>query len=284
LYLNQQDGTFSEIAGRAGVADPRGGMGAAIGDYDGDGWLDIFSTHWQDELNVLYHNLGPSGTLRAGSSGAPVAMLQFEDVTGRTGLGRMSLGLTGWGVTFFDADHDGDLDLYWTNGYTSPSPGDPTSCVRQPDRFSRYEQTRFVDQSTSLLASVPAGAGRGLAAADLDGDGDLDLVRTSNNGPVLILENRLPAGTDRSDANWLIVKPTGRLVVGTTVSVIAGGRTQHRTITAGTSFLSGEPPEAHFGLGSVRRVDRVEVRWPDGQARTWKDIPANQRFTVEGLP
>jgi hypothetical protein len=275
LYLNRGDGTFVEIAVTAGVNDPRGGMGATIGDYDHDGALDLFVTHWQDELNVLYRNLGSLGVH---VTGRPDLDLIFDDVTGVVGLGRSGLGFTGWGTVFLDADHDGDLDLYVTNGYTSPQPGDPSTCVSQRDQIFINESGRFVDRSAELLDGVSARAGRGLAAADLDGDGDLDLVRTSNNGPAVVLENRLARG------HWLIVEPTGPLVIGSLIRVTSGGREQTRVIQAGTSYLSSEPPVAHFGLGAAAVADRVEVVWPDEHRRVWTQVPADRRFTAESMP
>ncbi len=269
LFLNQQDGTFVEAASSAGVADPRGGMGASIGDLDGDGRWEIFSTHWQDELNVLYHFVRTMDTPQQSTSPIPL----YQDVTVERGLARQGYGygFTGWGTVFFDADHDGDLDLYWTNGYTSPGEADPGSCVRQPDRFMLFEKGRYVSGS-HRLANVPAGAGRGLVAADLDRDGDLDLIRTNNNGPVVVIENQMARG------HWFVVRPVDGVVPGCRVRITTEAGPQYRVILAGDSFMSCSPPEAHFGVGAHGRIDEVEVIWPDGTRRTWQDVPANQRL------
>ncbi len=286
LYVNQ-GGRFAEKGVAAGVADPRGGMGIAVGDYDLDGYLDLFSTHRQDDLNVLYRNLGPpvNGRIDRGrppDSSSPQETgsfdLRFDDATVAAALGRTGLGLTGWGTVFFDADHDGDLDLYITNGYTSPGTGKPGTCEPQPDRLLINVSGRFVDRSIELLRGVPVSTGRGLAAADLDGDGDLDLVRTANNGAAAVLENWCAQG------HWLIVRPLGTLVVGCRVSVTSRGRQQLRVIQAGTSFLSCQPPEAHFGLGTSTIVSRLEVTWPDGRRRVWRDVSGDQRFVAEPMP
>ena len=199
----------------------------------------------------------------------------FDDVTAAVGLGRSSRGLTGWGTTFFDADNDGDLDLYCTNGYTSPVPDRPGTCVPQPDRLLINERGRFTDESFEMLQAVTPSAGRGLVAADLDRDGDLDLVRTANNGEVTVLENRLASG------HWLVVRPAGAAVVGARVVVTCGGREQIRVVRAGVSYLSSEPREVHFGLGSATVVPRLEVTWPDGTTRIWRNVPADERFVAE---
>ncbi len=276
LYLNRRDGTFEEAGGLAGVADPRSGMGITVGDVDGDGRWDLFSTHWQDELNVLYRHVRD---LEGGHSATTVPVPLFGDVTARAGLARHALGLgaTGWGAVFFDADHDGDLDLYWTNGYTSPAGQAVDTCVKQPDLFAMNESAVFAP-ATQLLRNVPPGAGRGLAAGDLDGDGDLDLIRTNNNGEVVVIENRLATG------HWLIVKPAGALAVGCRVRITAGAKQQERVIVAGDSFLSCGPPEAHFGLGSEAAASEVEVRWPDGRRKTWQNVAADQRFIARAEP
>ena len=287
LYVNEGGGRFVERGVPAGVADPRGGMGLTVGDYDLDGYLDLFSTHWQDEANVLYRNLGPLvsgpvGVAPPAAISAPEAPggydLLFTDVTAGAGLSGAGIGLTGWGTVFFDADHDGDLDLYITNGYTSPGMDTSGACVPQPDRLLINESGRFVDRSAELLRDIPVSAGRGLAAADLDGDGDLDLVRMANNGSAVVLENWYARG------HWLIVRPAGSMVVGCRVRVTSGGREQLRVIQAGTSFLSCEPPEAHFGLATSITAARVEVTWPDGRQRVWRNVPADQWFVAEPMP
>jgi hypothetical protein len=266
FFLNDGDGTFTDTGAISGLADPRSGMGVALGDYDGDGLFDLFSTHWQDESNVLYRSLGNQG-----AQGVPI----FEDVTVQAKLAAPSIGRTGWGTAWGDFDHDGDVDLVVVNGYTSPAASEPSQCIPQPAMLFINSGGRFSEHGRDLgLAELARWAARGAGCADLDDDGDLDLVVSTNNGPLLAFENRLAAG------HWIKVRPEGGQVLGTTVRVQAGAHTQVRMIHAGSSYLCTEPPIAHFGLGPATRVEKVEVLWPDGTVDGLDNVAANVTITI----
>jgi hypothetical protein len=265
FFQNDGTGRWRDVGVISGLADPRSGMGVAVADYDGDGWFDVFSTHWQDESNVLYRNLG---------AGDPNEALIWDDVTTSTRLGAPSIGRTGWGALAADFDHDADVDILVVNGYTSPAPGDLTQCIGQPALFFVQEGNRFVDRSgASGLEALAALAARGAAAADLDDDGDLDVVVSTNNGPVRLFENRM------ADGHYLRIRPESP--IGCTASVRCGSKWQHRLIVAGSSYLSSEPPEAHFGLGGAAVADALIVQWPDGRRADQANVAADQTLLVK---
>jgi hypothetical protein len=121
-------------------------------------------------------------------------------------------------------------------------------------------------------------AGRGLAAGDYDNDGDVDLLVSVLDGPPVLLRN------DTAGGAWLTVipeVPPGRgTVVGTRVTVRAGGRVQVADVSSGESYLSANDPRLHFGLGRETSAARVEVRWPDGSVTVKDQVPAGRFLKV----
>ena len=155
LYINRGDGTFEEIGTLAGASysldgKAQSGMGAAVGDYDGDGYDDIFVTNLSNEGHTLYR--------RDGSD------LFFSDVTFPSGIGGASLLLTGWGTGFFDYDNDGDEDIFVTNGHVMDNIELLNSSLKylQPALLLENRMGKYVDVSSnrgSALSTLRAGRG-----------------------------------------------------------------------------------------------------------------------------
>ncbi len=166
LYRNRGDGTFADVTNRARVSDEGYGMGVVTGDYDNDGYPDIYVTNYGS--NVLYHNQG-NGT--------------FSDVTERSGVGGDDCSV---GAVWFDYDNDGLLDLYVGNYidfdpeyeyfYTPDGFPGPEAYAGQPDVLYRNRGDgtfEDVTQHTGLYRSD--GRAMGVGAADYDHDGFVDV-------------------------------------------------------------------------------------------------------------
>ncbi len=263
LLRNDGAGNFEDISFQTGMDDPRGGMGVALGDVDGDLDEDLFLTNWQLEANALYLN----NYVASGVGKAHVGT--FQDGTVRSGLGPAGVGVTSWGAVLFDADNDGDRDLFIPNGYTSPDYESTGICVGQPNQFFLNDgEGRFVDASAEAGADVTAElASRCVAVCDYDRDGRLDLLVTTNNGPAQLLHNELP-----SAGHWLGIRLRGSggnpFAIGARVELEAGELALVRTLTAGEGYLAGHAAELHFGLGENERVDKLSIHWPSGATTT----------------
>jgi hypothetical protein len=273
LYHNEQGQRFTEVALRAGVSVasdgmPRAGMGTDIGDFDGDGRLDIFVTNHEFEGHTLFRSLG--GGL-------------FEDATFASGVGQPTLPFVGFGTVFFDFDNDGDLDLSVANGHVMNSPGHIRPGAKEAQRrlLLRNDGGRFRDVAPSSGGGFAAErVGRALVAGDVDNDGDLDLLAVNNNGPADLLRN---GGSPGSHA--VIVKLIGttsnRSAVGARVKATAGATTQLREVKAGSSYLGQNDPRVHVGLGRAAQIDRLEIRWPNSPSpEVLTRVAAGQTVTV----
>ena len=282
LFHNLGDGTFADISHAAWVADYRGAMGLATGDWDGDGDLDLFVTHWIAQENALYNNLkNDYAATGVQKSGAPMA---FFDVADQQGLGQIALEYVGWGTVFFDFDNDGRLDLYVVNGSTFQREDDPRLLVPMPDQlFWNAGETRgfFEIGAVAGPAFASRQVGRGLAAGDYDDDGDVDLLVVANGGPARLLRN------DGGNAqHWLKVRLRGRFGnrfgVGARLRAVAGERVLLHQVGSSSSYYSQHAVgEALFGLGAAAQVDTLEIRWPGGARQVLTALAANQTLMVE---
>jgi hypothetical protein len=273
LYHNNHDGTFREIAVSAGCAfDENGvalsGMGAGVGDSDGDGWLDIVRTNFTDQVTTLYRNNG-DGT--------------FQDASLQAGLG-INTKFVGFGVGFLDFDNDGRKDIFIANGHVYPQIAGRKMHLsyRQPRLLYRnIGGGRFEDVSATAGDAITApNLGRGCAFGDLNNDGRIDVVVNNLDGPPSVLRNE-----GGNSNNWLLVKCVGtksnRSAVGARVRVVTGDHSQIDEVMSGSGYYSQNDLRLHFGLGSASRIDLVEVKWPSGATQSIRDVKANQILRIE---
>ena len=275
LFRNNHDGTFTETGLISGVAlnedgRPQAGMGLGVGDYNLDGNLDIFKTHFSDDTSVLYRNDG-KGT--------------FDDVTIAAGLG-VETRFVGWGAGMVDLDNDGQPDLFLVTGSVFPEVAQklPQYPMNTPRVIFRNLGGGHFEE---LI--VPAGPGivaehcsRGCAFGDFDNDGDLDILVINLNEPPSLLRNDVSGNN-----HWLKVKLIGvksnRSAIGARVTAHYGGRIQTQEVLSQASFYSVNDFRLHFGLGSAETAD-LEIRWPNGGKEAVTKVPADRLVVIrEGL-
>jgi hypothetical protein len=273
LYHNQHDGTFQEIAVPSGMAlTGDGGTMAAmcisLGDYDNDGFLDLYISDFQLASDHVWHNDGKGF---------------FEETSDRVGITAPTRHVLSFGGGFFDFDNDGWLDLFIANGhvYEGVEKVFPDTTYKQINSlFHNNGAGKFVEVTKDAGEgfSVPH-AGRGAAFADFDNDGNLDIVVANNGDPPLLLHN---SGAANHFVNFrLIGKKSNRDAMGARLRLKAGGLSQIREIAGGGSYLSQSDLRAHFGLGRTTRADSLEIVWPSGLRQTFRNIAADRFYAIE---
>ena len=298
-YLNNGDGTFTDVSDDSWAADFRGSMGVTTGDYDNDGDTDIFMSHWVDEENALYRNLLKEGieNVEDGSMQKDVhaqkplsnvlrkTSIRFVDESYSAMLAEVSIKQIGWGTSLFDYDNDGDLDIFVANGSTFQELHRPEVLIAQQDALFRNNgDETFTDVSAEAgIAQLPLRVGRGTTFGDYDNDGDVDIFIVNNHAPPTLLRN------EAAGMNWLHVKLHGtganRNAIGAKIRLKTANAVQMREICAGESYLSSNSYLAEFGLGAATKIEWLEVTWPNGETQRMSDkLTVNQRIDIHRKP
>jgi hypothetical protein len=275
LWLNRGDGTFHDDALLGGCAVNRDGapeasMGVDAADFDNDGDEDLFMSHLSKETNTVYVNDG--GGL-------------FEDATVRTGLGAPSFGYTGFGAGWLDFDNDGWLDVLVVNGAVvlieqQLQRGDPYPLHQRNQLFRNTSRGGFEDVSAlSGRAFERSEVSRGAAFGDVDNDGDTDVLIVNNSGPARLLVNAV--GQDRHWIGLHLLTAGGRDALGAWVGVFTtDGASRWRRARSAGSYGSANDPRVLIGLGDAGDIDRVEIRWPDGNEEVRPGLEVDAYTTV----
>jgi ASPIC and UnbV/FG-GAP-like repeat len=281
LFLNNRDGTFRDVTEEAIGFDTKKGMNVDVGDFDRDGWLDIYVTNITDEYmkecNMLWHNNG------IGADGK----LTFTDLSRETGTCST---LWGWGAKFADFDNDGWEDIFAADGLRSAGPQNYITVLFEMivkpkidfsdlnswphignmswSGYQRKKLFRNLGNMTFKEMAAEAGVdndsdGRGVAIADFDNDGRLDFYQTNANQPSLLYHN-----VTTGAGHWIELKLVGtrsnRDAIGARVTARVAGATLMREVNGGNGYASQSTTRLHIGLGAATRIDEIEVRWPSG--------------------
>jgi enediyne biosynthesis protein E4 len=318
LFHNNGDGTFTDVSERAGIANPAGrAMGVTVGDFDNDGWPDIYVANDQME-SYLYRN-NHDGTftnvaieqnVAYGTNGdTPSAMGPvfadydndgsldifvsdmryhrmfrnslkdgfFTDSTAESGIARMAGQYVGWGDAIFDFDNDGWKDVLVVNGGLH-------WLVPMEDTLLRNNGNgTFSDVSNEAGNYFKTKkVGRGACFADYDNDGYIDAFIVVLGGQGILIHANPPAGALKN--YWLTIRLVGtksnRDGFGARLDAVAGELHQTVENVPQYGYLSQNDPRPHFGLGTHAEVDVLTIRWPSGTVQTLEHVKADQILTV----
>ncbi|MQF64989.1 CRTAC1 family protein, partial [SAR202 cluster bacterium AC-409-J13_OGT_754m] len=254
---------FTDVSAKTKADVGLNGMGLAVGDYDLDGFLDFYMTNI-DVNYLLKYDSGRS---------------LFNDVTvsSNTDLSGGSTSQVFWGTMFLDYDNDGDEDLYVVSGYLKQenfdNPREQRNVLLRNDGNGKFSDVSKNSGADDL------GIGRGAAFLDFNNDGCVDILVHNLSQKPRLLQNLCTSGN-----GWLKVKLRGSESnmdgIGARIEIVVDNIRQIREISAGSSQMSQNMVEAHFGVGSVRRINSVIVRWPSGNVDVIEDVDANQSLVI----
>lgn len=265
LYKNLGHGKFLDVTEKSGMCRDGTGMGASVGDYNNDGYLDIYVTNV--DQNFLWKNNGDE---------------TFTETSIDSGVA--NLGSLGWGTGFLDYDNDGLLDLYAVNGIVLQEDTRYRITKRFDRLFRNLNGASFMDVSDEegLFGND---AKLSSAYGDYNNDGFTDAVVISDGARLtgVKLPNRLYKNRPNGN-NWITIKLAGtssnRDGIGARIVVKTSTNAQVREVAAGSSFLSQNSLWQTFGLGNNKNIEEIVVKWPSGVTQTLKNIKPNQKIII----
>ena len=273
LYHNNHNGTFTDMGMLTGVAlsgegMELGNMGVDWGDYDHSGRLSFFVTHFEEQPNSLYRNKGQD---------------TFDDVSWTAGVGQPSYPYVGWGTSFFDMDNDTWLDILVANGHVYPQIDtlDTGPRFKEPLLLHRNNRDGTFDEVSkeSGLAALPLHSRRGAAFGDVFNSGNIDVLLLNVGEAPSLLRNMNANGYHRVLFK-LIGTKSNRAGIGARVTIHAAGVKQFNEVHGGSSYLSQNDLRLHFGLGTAKKMESVEIRWPSGKTESLENVAADAIYTI----
>ncbi|TLP80552.1 VCBS repeat-containing protein [Maribacter sp. ACAM166] len=307
IYINNQNGSFTNKAGEIFKHFSLSSMGSDITDVNNNGRMDLFTTEMQPYYNkrkklfqgpssyqkeiftrkYLYEHQYTRNTLQQNLGINPESKLPiFGEIGMYAGVQETDWS---WAPLFADYDNDGWKDLLITNGFpkdvTDRDFGDfriTASRLVSKERlieaipeikipnfiFKNSEGKGFVDVTKDWGLNFGTFS-NGAAYGDLDNDGDLDLVINNINDPVLLMENHL--NEISPDENFLRIKLVGEEnnpeAIGSSIIAYYDNQQQRQSLLSGRGYLSQPEKTFHIGLGKTKKVDSLKIIWPNGNVQ-----------------
>ncbi|MCL0032067.1 CRTAC1 family protein, partial [Dehalococcoidia bacterium] len=266
LYRNDGTGLFVDVTKEAGIFVLGECMGIDSGDYNNDGWLDVYWTNYND--NYLWNNNG-DGT--------------FTEVAYDLGVGDHNIG---WATGFIDYNNDGFLDIYVTNGLVGGAAEDGASTgksISEPNVLYKNEGNGDFTDVTKTAGMGDEFVGRGTGIGDFNGDGLVDIYVVNSNNKNRLYENRIGKSN-----NWIIIDLVGSESnskgIGSRITIfrsdVGEGYKQIFDIKGGTGYLGGNGTQLICGLGQSDSIESITVNWPSGIVQTINDIDVNQTISI----